>query len=90
MPAACSFSGRLSTRKASTTMSCVAEAVATISAPSAIIAGAATGSHDAEQDDRRDQRNCVNISQPRRRPSQRDRIGTSKASMIGAHRNLKV
>ena len=41
MPAACSLSVRLSTRKASTTMSCVAEAVATRSAPSATTSGRA-------------------------------------------------
>ncbi|MEY9662360.1 hypothetical protein ABIE80_001068 [Bradyrhizobium diazoefficiens] len=35
MPAACSLSGRLSTRKASTTMSCVEDVVATSNAPSA-------------------------------------------------------
>ena len=55
MPAACSFSGRLSTRKASTTMSCVAEAVATSSAPSATRPGAAAGLQRAEKHDRRHQ-----------------------------------
>ena len=52
MPAACSFGRRLSTRKASITMSCVAEAVATSSAPNATSHGAFAGSVKREKHDR--------------------------------------
>ena len=52
MPAACSFSGRLSTRNASTTMSCVADAVATSSAPSATNNGERAGIGQRQQQDR--------------------------------------
>ena len=90
MPAACSFSGRLSTRKASTTMSCVAEAVATSSAPSATSPGAAAGSQKPRNTIAAISRSCVNTSQPRRRPSQRDSSGTSSASVSGAQRNFTV
>ena len=47
MPAACSLSGRLSTRNASTTMSCVDDIVATSSAPSATNSGERAGSVSA-------------------------------------------
>ncbi len=72
MPAACSLSSRLSTRKASITMSCVAEAVATRSAPTATSQGAAAGSHRPRNTIAAISRICENTSQPRRRPSQRD------------------
>ena len=90
MPAACSFSGRLSTRKASTTMSCVADAVATSSAPSATSAGATAGLQEPRNTIAAISRICVNTSQPRRRPSQRPSSGTSSASVSGAHRNFTV
>ena len=90
MPAACSLSSRLSTRKASITMSCVAEAVATSSAPTATSHGAAAGSQRPRNTIAAISRNCENTSQPRRRPSQRDSTGTSSASTSGAHRNFTV
>ncbi len=55
MPAACSLSSRLSTRNASITMSCVAEAVATRSAPTATSERRDRRIAGAEEHDRRDQ-----------------------------------
>ena len=72
MPAACSLSGRLSMRKASITMSCVAEAVATSSAPSATSHGDAAGSQKAEENDRRDQQE-LRKNQPAAPPAEQRR-----------------
>ena len=55
MPAACSLSSRLSMRKASMTMSCVAEAVATSSAPTATHHGSSHRIAEGQECDRRDQ-----------------------------------
>ena len=68
MPAACSLSGRLSTRKASTTMSCVEDIVATSSAPSATNSGERAGSVSASSRIAPISSSCENTSQPRRRP----------------------
>ncbi|CEG10660.1 hypothetical protein BN961_04101 [Afipia felis] len=89
MPAACSFSGRLSTRKASITMSCVAEAAATNSAASATPSGL-VGSLSASSTMATISSNWEKISQARRRPSRRVRIGTCSASTRGAQKNLIV
>src|ERR1700755_430562 len=75
MPAACSFSGKLSTRKASTTMSCVAEAVATSSAPKATKPGATAGLQEPRKTIAAISRICVNNSQRRRRPEKRRKKG---------------
>ena len=72
------------------TMSCVAEAVATSSAASATISGARTGSWKPRNRIDAMSRSWVNTSQPRRWPSALLKIGTWKASTIGAHRNLMV
>ena len=77
-------------RKASMTMSCVAEAVATSSAPSATSQGEATGSQKARNAIAAIRRSWEKTSQPRRRPSSGASTGTSSASTIGAHRNLMV
>ena len=90
MPAACSFGRSVSTRNASITMSCVAEAVATMSAPNATSHGALAGSVNARNAVAAISRSCENTSQPRRRPSSRESTGTSSASTSGAHRNLMV
>ena len=90
MPAACSLSLKLSTRKASTTMSCVAEAVATRSAPNATTKAGPDGSQSAKKTIAAINKNCESRSQPRRRPNSRDRIGTSSASISGAQANLTV
>src|SRR5437764_1015212 len=71
MPAACSFSGRLSTRNASITMSCVADAVATMSAATMRSPGPSFGSQNASSAIATISRICENTSQPRRRPSRR-------------------
>jgi hypothetical protein len=90
MPAAWFSTGRYSTRKASMTMSWVAEAVATRSAAIATISGARTGSWKPRNRIAAMSRIWVNTSQPRRWPSSRPRNGTPKASTTGAHRNLIV
>ena len=72
------------------TMSCVADAKATSSAPRPTISGADTGIARAEKDDRRHQRSCEATSQPRRRPSRAESHGTWSASTTGAHKNLIV
>jgi hypothetical protein len=77
-------------RKASITMSWVAEAVATSSAPSATSQGEAAGSQNAKNAMAAISSSCENTSQPRRRPSSGESSGTSSASTIGAHRNLMV
>src|ERR1700733_1776137 len=75
MPAACSLSFRLSTRKASTTMSCVAEAVATNSAPMATANADCAGSQAPRKTIAAMSQNCESRSQPRRRPEEFDRVG---------------
>jgi hypothetical protein len=90
MPAACSLSGRLSTRNASTTMSCVDDAAATSSAPSAANSGERAGSVRASSRIVPISSNWENKSQPRRRPNVRVKNGTCSASTSGAHRNLSV
>ena len=64
MPAACSLSGRLSTRKASTTISWVEDMVATNSAPSATNRGDLAGSVRASSRIAAMSSNCENTSQP--------------------------
>ena len=71
-------------------MSWVAEAAATSKAPSATIPGAVAGLVEPRNTIAAISRICVNTSQPRRRPSQRDSSGTSSASVSGAHRNFTV
>ena len=88
MPAACSLSLRLSTRKASTTMSCVADAVATRSAPSATISADADGSQRPRKTIAAISKSCDSNSQPRRRPKSFDSTGTSSASTSGAQSEL--
>ncbi len=90
MPAACSEGSRLSTRNASITMSCVAEAVATRSAPNATSQGDAAGLQKARNTIAAISNSCDSTSQPRRRPSHRESSGTSSASTTGAHRNFSV
>ncbi len=90
MPAACSLSSRLSTRNASITMSWVADAVATSSAPSATSPGADAGSVRPRNTIATISSTCENTSQPRRRPSKRDSTGTSSASTSGAQMNFAV
>jgi hypothetical protein len=90
MPAACSLSSRLSTRKASITMSWVADAVATRSAPRATSPGATAGSAIPRKAIAAINTSWVSTSQPRRRPSIRDSTGTSTASTRGAHKNFAV
>ena len=90
MPAACSLSGRLSTRNASTTMSCVEDMVATNSAASATNHGERAGSVSASSRIAAIKNNCENNSQPRRRPNLRVNNGTCSASTSGAHRNFRV
>ena len=77
-------------RNASMTMSCVADAVATSSAPNATSHGALAGLQKARNTMAAISSSCENTSQPRRRPSRRDSTGTSSASTTGAHRNLMV
>ena len=72
------------------TMSWVAEAVATRSAPKATYHGEIAGLQKASNTIAAISRSCENTSQPRRRPSSRDSTGTSSASTTGAHRNLMV
>ena len=69
MPAACSLSGRLSTRNASTTISCVDDVAATSSAPSATNSGERAGSVSASSRIATISSSCENTSQPRRRPN---------------------
>ncbi|MGY3620392.1 hypothetical protein ACVJGD_006588 [Bradyrhizobium sp. USDA 10063] len=76
MPAACSLSGRLSTRKASTTMSCVEEVVATRSAARAANQGERAGSAIASTRIVVISNSCENNSQPRRLPKCRVKNGT--------------
>ena len=90
MPAACSLSGRLSTLKASTTMSCVDDVAATSSAPSATNSGERAGSVSASSRIATIRSSCENSSQPRRRPKLRVNNGTCSASTSGAHRNFSV
>ena len=90
MPAACSFSGRLSTRKASTTMSWVAEAVATASAAIATMKAETAGSHKPRNTIAAISQACENNSQARRRPKSFDNTGRSSASTSGAHKNLML
>ena len=90
MPAACSFSGRLSTRNASITISCVAEAVATSNAPSATINGERAGSVRASSRIAAINSSCVSTSRPRRRPNTRDSSGIGTLSISGAQRNFSV
>ena len=71
-------------------MSCVAEAVATSSAPNATYHGDTIGSQNARNTTAAISRNCDSTSQPRRRPSSRDSTGTLRASTSGAHRNFSV
>src|SRR6476646_6713203 len=86
MPADCSSAGRYSTRKASMTMSWVADAVATISAAKATSQGALAGSWEPSSRIAAISRICATTSQPRRWPSTRPSTGTSKASTSGAQR----
>ncbi len=72
------------------TMSCVAEANATISAPTPTASGAVTGSRVPSQTIVAIRASCVATSQARRRPSRADSQGMCSASTIGAHRNLMV
>ena len=72
MPAACSLSSRLSTRNASTTMSCVADAVATRSAPIATSKGGDRRIAEAEEHDRHDQQN-LRQQQPAAPPAEAPR-----------------
>ncbi len=90
MPAACSLSGRLSTRNASTTMSWVDDIAATSSAPSAMDSGERTGSVSASSRMAMISSIWENTSQPRRRPNRRVNSGTCSASTSGAHRNFNV
>ena len=71
-------------------MSCVADAVATNSAPTATMNGETEGSQSPRKTMAAISRNCDSNSQPRRRPNRRDNNGTSSASISGAHRNLMV
>src|SRR6516165_5931704 len=82
MPAACWLSGRLSMRKASMTISCVAEAVATKSAAAnTTYHGARAGSEKASSTIETISRSCENKSQRRiervddRRPQKLDGVG---------------
>ena len=90
MPAACSLSGRLSTRNASTTMSWVDDIAATASAPSATSNGDRDGSVSASSRIAMIKSSCENTSQPRRRPKLRVKNGTCSASTSGAQRNFSV
>ena len=72
------------------TMSCVADAVATRSAPTATISGETDGSQAPSKTIAAIRRNCDNSNQPRRLPKRRDSNGASSASTIGAHRNFTV
>src|SRR5215472_1566522 len=88
MPAACSSSARLSTRKASTIMSWVAEAVATRSAASATTNGALLGLQDASNTTATPSISWVRTSQARRLPTHLVRMGTSSASTAGDQNTL--
>ena len=72
------------------TMSCVAEANATINAPTPTASGAVTGSRVPSQTIAAIRPSCVATSHARRRPSRLDSQGICSASTIGAHRNLIV
>ncbi len=72
------------------TMSWVAETVATITAPNTISGSDLSGSFSPRKTIAAISSSCVNTSQPRRRPNQRDSSGTSSASISGAQKNLKV
>ena len=72
------------------TMSCVADAVATSSAPKATSRQRAGRIAEAEEHDRRDQQQLREHQPAAPAAEQRDRIGTSSASTSGAHRNLRV
>src|SRR5581483_951824 len=74
MPAACSLSGRLSTRKASTTMSWVEDVAATSSAATATNSGELAGSAVASKRIAAIKSSCDNNSQPRR-PQEFQRVG---------------
>ncbi len=88
MPAACSRSSRLSIRNASMTMSWVAEAAATQSAPTATMSGEAAGSQNARKTIAPINSSCASTSQARRRPSNGESSGRSSASTSGAHANF--
>jgi hypothetical protein len=90
MPAACSFSGRLSTRNASITMSWVADAVATRMAATIASTGPLLGSQTLRIAIAAISISCENTSQPRRRPNLCESSGMSSASTSGAQRNLMV
>jgi len=78
-------------RKASMTMSCVADAVATMSAaPKTTYQESFAGSQNPSRAIAAIIVSCEHTSQPRRRPKSRENTGTSSASTTGAHRNLMV
>jgi len=72
------------------TMSCVAEAMATSSAPNPTASGAASGSRVPRNRIAAISASWEATSQPRRRPSLADNQGTGSASTTGAQRNLRV
>src|SRR5919197_1484015 len=100
MPAACSLSGKLSIRKASMTISCVADAVAPKSAAAnTTYHGARAGSEKASSTIETISRSCENKSEPQpggeaeeehdqhaRLEIDRERIGESRASGRGVGR----
>ena len=78
-------------RKASTTMSWVADAVATRTAAAKTTSQwNVVGLHSPSRTMVSISNICVNTSQPRRRPSQRENNGASSASVSGAQRNFTV
>src|SRR6516225_6985907 len=84
MPAACWLSGRLSIRKASMTISCVAEAVATKSAAAnTTYHGARAGSEKASSTIETISRSCENKSQPRRSSTRSMRRCPQKLDGVG-------
>ena len=72
------------------TISCVAEAVATNSAPSATSHGDVAGLQKRQEHDRGDQQELREYQPPAPPAEQGESTGASSASTIGAHRNLMV
>ena len=86
----CREVGAASMRQPSTTTSWVADPKATRKVKSAVAAMAEPGSEKATPTSPIATTSWLVIIQARRRPTRRDRTGTSKASTRGDHRNLKL
>ena len=86
----CRSVGAASMRQPSITTSCVAEEKATKNAQPTVHSTDCDGSPEAMPMRPRIMPACESSIQPRRRPVKRDKSGTSRRSIIGAHKNFKL